>query len=281
MTDKNGLYVDCTYGRGGHSKEILKNLHKKGRLYSFDLDPEAALESTNIKNKNFNFIHDNFSNLENYFDDKSISGAIIDCGLSSPQLDSPNRGFSFKNDGPLDMRFNNQLGITCSEIVNKYSEKEIIDILWKYGEEKESRKIANAIIKRRLSKPFTRTTELSELIKNVKRIKTKKHPATKSFQALRMAVNDEVLNLEKCLNDLKRKIKDGGRIVVISFHSLEDRIVKNAFKERINFHEKHLPIIENKKTLQFKNFKLLYPSKDEVKMNIRSRSAKMRIIEKL
>ena len=281
MTDKNGLYVDCTYGRGGHSKEILKNLHKKGRLYSFDLDPEAALESTNIKNKNFNFIHDNFSNLENYFDDKSISGAIIDCGLSSPQLDSPNRGFSFKNDGPLDMRFNNQLGITCSEIVNKYSEKEIIDILWKYGEEKESRKIANAIIKRRLSKPFTRTTELSELIKNVKRIKTKKHPATKSFQALRMAVNDEVLNLEKCLNDLKRKIKDGGRIVVISFHSLEDRIVKNAFKERINFHEKHLPIIENKKTWQFKNFKLLYPSKDEVKMNIRSRSAKMRIIEKL
>ena len=239
------------------------------------------IASKEIKYGNFNFIHDNFCNLDRYFDNSSISGAIIDCGLSSPQLDSPDRGFSFQKKGPLDMRFNNQSGMTCSDIVNKYKEEEISHILWAYGEEEESRRIAKAIVERRSDKPFTNTLDLSDLIKRNKKIRTKKHAATKSFQALRIAVNNEVLNLEKCLEELKKKIIKGGKIVVISFHSLEDRLVKNAFKEKINIHEKRIPIIEEEKNLTYRTHKLIYPTKDEVKMNIRSRSAKMRVIEKL
>ena len=250
-------------------------------MYSFDLDPDALSASKEIQSKNFNFIHDNFRNLDNYFDNESISGAIIDCGLSSPQLDSPERGFSFQKKGPLDMRFNNQFGITCSDIVNEYKEEEISHILWTYGEEEESRRIAKAIVARRSGKLFNDTLDLSSLIKNTKRIKTKKHAATKSFQAFRIAVNDEMSNLEQCLETLKKKINKGGRIVVISFHSLEDRLVKNAFKKKINLHEKQIPIIEEEKNLLFKSFKLIYPTEKEVKMNIRSRSAKMRVIEKL
>lgn len=239
------------------------------------------IASKEIKYGNFNFIHDNFRNLDRYFDNSSISGAIIDCGLSSPQLDSPDRGFSFQKKGPLDMRFNNQSGMTCSDIVNKYKEEEISHILWAYGEEEESRRIAKAIVERRSDKPFTNTLDLSDLIKRIKKIRTKKHAATKSFQALRIAVNNEVHNLEECLQELKKKIIKGGKIVVISFHSLEDRLVKNAFKEKINIHEKRIPIIEEEKNLTYRTHKLIYPTKDEVKMNIRSRSAKMRVIEKL
>jgi len=273
--------VDCTFGRGGHSREILKRISDTAKLYSFDLDPDALSASKEIQSKNFNFIHDNFCNLDNYFDNESISGAIIDCGLSSPQLDSPERGFSFQKKGPLDMRFNNQSGATCSDIVNEYKEKEISHILWAYGEEEESRRIAKAIVARRSAKLFNDTLDLSNLIKNTKRIKTKKHAATKSFQAFRMAVNDEMLNLEQCLETLKKKISKGGKIIVISFHSLEDRLVKNAFKKKINLHEKQIPIIEEEKNPLFKTHKLIYPSEDEVKINIRSRSAKMRVIEKL
>ena len=167
------------------------------------------IASKEIKYGNFNFIHDNFRNLDRYFDNSSISGAIIDCGLSSPQLDSPDRGFSFQKKGPLDMRFNNQSGMTCSDIVNKYKEEEISHILWAYGEEEESRRIAKAIVERRSDKPFTNTLDLSDLIKRNKKIRTKKHAATKSFQALRIAVNNEVLNLEKCLEELKKKIING------------------------------------------------------------------------
>ena len=239
------------------------------------------IASKEIKYGNFNFIHDNFRNLDRYFDNSSISGAIIDCGLSSPQLDSPDRGFSFQKKGPLDMRFNNQSGMTCSDIVNKYKEEEISHILWAYGEEEESRRIAKAIVERRSDKPFTNTLDLSDLIKRIKKIRTKKHAATKSFQALRIAVNNEVHNLEECLQELKKKIIKGGKIVVISFHSLEDRLVKNAFKEKINIHEKRIPIIEEEKNLTYRTHKLIYPTKDEVKINVRSRSAKMRVIEKL
>tara|TARA_Y100000741_G_scaffold197039_1_gene149811 strand:+ start:362 stop:1084 length:723 start_codon:yes stop_codon:yes gene_type:complete len=239
------------------------------------------IASKEIKYENFNFIHDNFRNLDRYFDNSSISGAIIDCGLSSPQLDSPDRGFSFQKKGPLDMRFNNQSGMTCSDVVNKYKEEEISHILWAYGEEEESRRIAKAIVERRSDKPFTNTLDLSDLIKRTKKIRTKKHAATKSFQAFRIAVNNEVINLEECLEELKKKIIKGGKIVVISFHSLEDRLVKNAFKEKINIHEKRIPIIEEEKNLTYRTHKLIYPTKDEVKINVRSRSAKMRVIEKL
>tara|TARA_B100000965_G_scaffold352294_1_gene327413 strand:- start:346 stop:885 length:540 start_codon:yes stop_codon:yes gene_type:complete len=179
------------------------------------------------------------------------------------------------------MRFNNQSGMTCSEIINEYKEEEISHILRAYGEEEESRRIAKAIVERRSVKLFKNTIDLSDIIKKNKKIKTKKHAATKSFQALRIAVNDEILSLKECLDALKKKIIRGGRIVVISFHSLEDRLVKNAFKAKVNIHEKKIPMIEQEKSHIYRIHKLIYPSEDEVKINTRSRSAKMRIIEKL
>ncbi len=179
------------------------------------------------------------------------------------------------------MRFNPKVGVSCAEIVNTFDEKDISKILWDYGEEKESRRIAKAIVERRAVKGFTETKDLSELICSVKKRKTKKHPATKSFQALRIVVNDEIESLRDCLVNLKTKLKKGGRIVIISFHSLEDRIAKISFKEEVSFIEKKIPLIDDEPMKEFKVSKIIYPDKQELSNNIRSRSAKMRVIEKL
>ena len=181
--NQNGIYVDGTFGRGGHSRKILERISLEGSLFSYDLDPEAKLEAENINHSNFHFVHDNYRNIHLNFSDNSIDGVLLDCGVSSPQLDNPERGFSFKDNGPLDMRFNPKAGVSCAEIVNTFDEKDISKILWDYGEEKESRRIAKAIVERRSVKGFTETKDLSELICSVKKRKTKKHPATKSFQA--------------------------------------------------------------------------------------------------
>ena len=281
VTNQNGIYVDGTFGRGGHSKGILERISLKGSLFSYDLDPEAKLEAENINHSNFHFVQDNYRNIHLNFSDNSIDGVLLDCGVSSPQLDNPERGFSFKDNGPLDMRFNPKVGVSCAEIVNTFDEKDISKILWDYGEEKESRRIAKAIVERRAVKGFTETKDLSELICSVKKRKTKKHPATKSFQALRIAVNDEIESLRDCLVNLKTKLKKGGRIVIISFHSLEDRIAKISFKEEVSFIEKKIPIINDEPMKEFKVSKIIYPDKQELSNNIRSRSAKMRVIEKL
>ena len=167
-----------------------------GKLTSFDLDHESEKSAAEIKNSNFNFIRANFSEVSSFFQNSSLDGAIIDCGVSSPQIEQPERGFSFQKKGPFDMKFNNQSGMTCSDIVNKYKEEEISHILWAYGEEEESRRIAKAIVERRSDKPFTNTLDLSDLIKRNKKIRTKKHAATKSFQALRIAVNTVVLVIQ-------------------------------------------------------------------------------------
>lgn len=281
VTNQNGIYVDGTFGRGGHSKRILERISLKGSLFSYDLDPEAKLEAENINHSNFHFVQDNYRNIHLNFSDNSIDGVLLDCGVSSPQLDNPERGFSFKDNGPLDMRFNPKVGVSCAEIVNTFDEKDISKILWDYGEEKESRRIAKAIVERRAVKWFTETKDLSELICSVKKRKTKKHPATKSFQALRIVVNDEIESLRDCLVNLKTKLKKGGRIVIISFHSLEDRIAKISFKEEVSFIEKKIPIINDEPMKEFKVSKIIYPDKQELSNNIRSRSAKMRVIEKL
>lgn len=281
VTNQNGIYVDGTFGRGGHSKRILERISLKGSLFSYDLDPEAKLEAENITHSNFHFVQDNYRNLHLNFSDNSIDGVLLDCGVSSPQLDNPERGFSFKDNGPLDMRFNPKVGVSCAEIVNTFDEKDISKILWDYGEEKESRRIAKAIVERRAVKGFTETKDLSELICSVKKRKTKKHPATKSFQALRIAVNDEIESLRDCLVNLKTKLKKGGRIVIISFHSLEDRIAKISFKEEVSFIEKKIPLIDDEPMKEFKVSKIIYPDEQELSNNIRSRSAKMRVIEKL
>ena len=281
ITDPNGIYVDCTFGRGGHSRKILERLSHKGKLIAFDLDNEAMEESKSIKKKNFQFHKTNFSQIGNFFEDDSLMGVLIDCGVSSPQLDEPERGFSFQKDGPLDMRFNKNQELTCSDIIENYSEKELSQILWKLGEEEESRRIAKFIVKRREVKRFESTTDLADVIGLAKRKRTKKHSATKSFQALRMAVNSELENLSNCLEVLKTKLKRSGRLVVISFHSLEDRIAKQTFKTQPNLVEKKIPIFNDIKQEKFTVSKVLLATDDEVSMNPRSRSAKMRLIEKL
>ena len=281
ITDPNGIYVDCTFGRGGHSRKILEKLSHKGKLIAFDLDNEAMEESKSIKKKNFQFHKTNFSQIGNFFEDDSLMGVLIDCGVSSPQLDEPERGFSFQKDGPLDMRFDKNQELTCSDIIENYSEKELSQILWKLGEEEESRRIAKFIVKRREVKRFESTTDLADVIGLAKRKRTKKHSATKSFQALRMAVNSELENLSKCLEVLKTKLKRSGKLVVISFHSLEDRIAKQTFKTQPNLVEKKIPIFNDITQEKFTVSKVLLATDDEISMNPRSRSAKMRVIKKL
>ena len=281
ITDPNGVYVDCTFGRGGHSRKILERLSDKGKLIAFDLDNEAMEESKSIKKKNFQFHKTNFSQIGNFFEDDSLMGVLIDCGVSSPQLDEPERGFSFQKDGPLDMRFDKNQELTCSDIIENYSEKELSQILWKLGEEEESRRIAKFIVKRRKVKRFESTTDLADVIELAKRKRTKKHSATKSFQALRMAVNSELENLSECLEVLKTKLKRSGKLVIISFHSLEDRIAKQTFKTQPNLVEKKIPIFNDINQEKFTVSKVLLATDDEVSINPRSRSAKMRLIEKL
>ena len=281
ISNTNGLYLDCTFGRGGHTKKILEKLSSEGQLISFDLDDAAMEVAKNIEHKNFKFIKTNFSQIDDYVEDDSLSGVLIDCGVSSPQLDKPERGFSFQTKGPLDMRFNQKQKLTCKDIIENFSEKQIATILWKYGEEKESRRIAKLIVKKREQNAIENTIILAEIIKTAKTIKTKKHPATKSFQALRMAVNSEIENLLTCLERIKDKLTKSGKLVIISFHSLEDRIAKQTFKPKINFHEKNLPLIHEDVSDKFKISKIIYPSQEEISMNPRARSARMRIIEKL
>tara|TARA_B000000557_G_scaffold261869_2_gene261620 strand:- start:10077 stop:10904 length:828 start_codon:yes stop_codon:yes gene_type:complete len=275
------LYLDCTFGRGGHTKKILDKLSSKGQLVSFDLDDSAMEAAKNIKHENFRFIKTNFSKIDEFIKDNSLTGVLIDCGVSSPQLDEPQRGFSFQKKGPLDMRFNQKQKLTCKDVIEKFSEKEISTILWKFGEEKESRKIAKSIVKYREKNAINNTLDLAEIIKAAKTIKTKKHPATKSFQALRMAVNSEIENLSVCLEKIKDKLIKSGKLVIISFHSLEDRIAKQTFKPKINFYEKDIPLKHKEVLDEFKISKIIYPSTEEISLNPRARSAKMRIVEKL
>ncbi len=275
------MYLDCTFGRGGHTKKILDKLSSKGQLVSFDLDDSAMEAAENIKHENFRFIKTNFSKIDEFIKDNSLTGVLIDCGVSSPQLDEPQRGFSFQKKGPLDMRFNQKQKLTCKDVIEKFSEKEISTILWKFGEEKESRKIAKSIVKHREKNVINNTLDLAEIIKAAKTIKTKKHPATKSFQALRMAVNSEIENLSVCLEKIKDKLIKSGKLIIISFHSLEDRIAKQTFKPKINFYEKDIPLKHKEVLDEFKISKIIYPSTEEISLNPRARSAKMRIVEKL
>ena len=275
------MYLDCTFGRGGHTKKILDKLSSKGQLVSFDLDDSAMEAAKNIEHENFRFIKTNFSKIDEFIKDNSLTGVLIDCGVSSPQLDEPQRGFSFQKKGPLDMRFNQKQKLTCKDVIEKFSEKEISTILWKFGEEKESRKIAKSIVKYREKNAINNTLDLAEIIKAAKTIKTKKHPATKSFQALRMAVNSEIENLSVCLEKIKDKLIRSGKLVIISFHSLEDRIAKQTFKPKINFYEKDIPLKHKEVLDEFKISKIIYPSTEEISLNPRARSAKMRIVEKL
>ena len=288
---KSDFYIDATFGRGGHSRLILNKL-TSGKLISFDKDPDAIkYAKNNIKNDNFIAIHSCFSNIKSYCLKNNIlgkiAGIVIDLGVSSPQLEDASRGFSFQKNGPLDMRMDNSIGTPVSEKLNYYDEKKLADIFYKYGEEKKSFQIAKAIKQRINSgKKINTTLELSSLIQNIVSRKEKKHPATRCFQALRMHINQELKVLSLILNDSLSILKTGGKLAVISFHSLEDRIIKKFMvnvtskyisNNNINFiYSKNDTIIPKAKWIK----KKCRASQEERILNIRSRSGLLRVIEK-
>ena len=284
----SGTYVDLTVGRGGHSSGILARL-KDGRLICVDQDEEAIVASTarlsKISNK-FEMVRANFSELETILANlgiKEVDGILMDLGVSSPQFDKGERGFSYKEDARLDMRMDQRQDLTAYQIINNYGLEDLTKIFQIYGEEKYSYSIAKNIIKAREAKPIETTLELVEIIKRSKPMKELKkvgHPAKQVFQALRIAVNDELNVLEKALTAALKHLKPGGRLAVITFHSGEDRIVKNYFKEAAISEGNRIdgPMLEKEKEFDLINRKPIVASEEELEMNHRSASAKLRII---
>ncbi len=280
--DINGYYIDCTFGRGGHSKQILKMISKNGFLSAIDKDPESISFASNIKDLNFKIFHNSYKNLEKYFKNETVDGLLYDLGTCSTHFDNAERGFSFNKDGPLDMRFDNTRGITLSEWINDAPEEEIVDVLFKYGDERHARLIANRICSERKENLILRTVQLADIINEKYPEKRKKiHPATKSFQAFRIFLNKELEELSLSLDAAKKILKPKGVIVTIAFHSLEDNIIKNSFKPSFKSFPKDIPLnnIEEKKFTCIA--KKIRPSADEIKKNTRSRSALMRVFQKI
>lgn len=291
----SGTYVDLTIGRAGHSKEILRKLSQQGRLIGFDQDERAISESNNALSqigKNFTLVHDNFKNLRqdlHKLDITRVDGFLMDLGVSSPQLDEISRGFSYKEKAKLDMRMDIAQPLTAEYIVNNYSLKELSRIFRDYGEDKYAYQVAKKIIQIREDHPIEYTSQLVDIIKSAKPMKElakKGHPAKQIFQALRIEVNDEFGVLKTALEDALDILNKGGRLIVITFHSGEDRIVKEIFRSRtvIEGTRKNvfqLPSEDKKPSYRLVNNKVIVPSEEEVVSNHRAHSAKMRIIEKL
>lgn len=289
---KNGVYVDCTLGGGGHSSEILKRI-PNGHLYAFDQDSFAintADEKLEKIASNYTLINENFVNIKVALEEENVygvDGILYDLGVSSFQLDIPERGFSYRFDGPLDMRMDQTAELDAYTVVNTYDEKSLVRILFEYGEEKFARLIARKIVSEREKKPIETTLELVEIIKKAlpaSALRNSSHPAKQTFQAIRIEVNHELDILKKALEDGLSLLNKNGRMVVITFHSLEDRIVKKLFKEKTTLQlPKDLPYIPEGYEIEFKliNSKVILPSESEISNNLRSHSAKMRVIEKI
>ncbi len=279
-----GKYIDATVGYGGHSSEILKKIGKEGVLFAFDQD-DNAIEFSNSRlseiGSNFTIFKSNFVNMKKYINEE-VDGILFDLGVSSPQLDEADRGFSFHKDAPLDMRMDQSNPLTAEIVVNEYSYEKLVDIFYRFGEEKYAKPIAKAIIQNR---PIKTTLELAEVIKNNVPIsyRNKSHPARKVFQAIRIEVNHELDILESSLRDAFSLLKVGGRLAVISFHSLEDKIVANVFKDLCSDDESanKLPIVPDHLKAKAKKIVKLTPSDTELEDNNRSRSSKLRVIERV
>lgn len=279
-----GKYIDATVGYGGHSSEILKKIGKEGVLFAFDQD-DNAIEFSNIRlsklGDNFTIFKSNFVNMKNYVTEK-VDGVLFDLGVSSPQLDEASRGFSFHKDAPLDMRMDQSNPLSAYIVVNEYSYEKLVDIFYRYGDEKYSKSIAKGIIQNR---PIKTTLELAEVIKDNVPIsyRNKAHPARKVFQAIRIEVNHELDILESSLRDAFDLLNVGGRLAVISFHSLEDKIVAKVFKELCSDDESasKLPIVPQHLKAKAKKIVKITPSQAELEVNNRSRSSKLRVIERI
>ena len=289
---ENSIVVDCTLGYGGHSSYILQRI-KRGKLFAFDQDSEAIRHSTNRLSQigtNFTIIKSNFVNLKEELKKENVEkvdGILFDLGVSSPQLDDKSRGFSYHEDAKLDMRMNKENPISAYEVINNYSKEELTNIFYKYGEDKFSRNIAKKIVERRKEKRIDTTLELVEIIKSAvpMKFRKEKHPARQIFQAIRIEVNHELDVLLPALEQALELINIGGRVAVITFHSLEDRIVKKYFKEKCKIDDKikGLPIIPEEYLPNYKLVvnKAILPSKEELEHNSRARSAKLRVIERI
>ena len=287
---EESIIVDCTLGYGGHSSNILKKI-KRGFLFAFDQDEEAINYSRNRLDKisgNYEIIKSNFENIKKELEKrniKKVNGILYDIGVSSPQLDEDYRGFSFHKDAKLDMRMDTSKPFSAYELVNNYEYKDLVRIFTNYGEEKYATSIAKKIIKERETKPIETTFELVEIIKNSvpEKYKREKHPARKVFQAIRIEVNNELGVFEKSLKDALDLIDINGRICVITFHSLEDKICKEIFKSvsEIDSNLKKLPVIPEEYQPKYKVVANIKPSKEELEINPRARSAKLRVIERV
>ncbi|MCI5971146.1 MAG: 16S rRNA (cytosine(1402)-N(4))-methyltransferase RsmH [Oscillospiraceae bacterium] len=290
---KDGVYADGTLGGGGHSEKILERLSGKGLLIGIDRDIEA-IEAAKERLKNYsNVIYENtnFKNIKEILqknDIKNIDGAVLDLGVSSYQLDNADRGFSYIASSRLDMRMDTSASLDAYKVVNTYSEEELAKIFFEYGEEKFSRRIAAKIVEERAKKPIETTLELSELVKKCipqKTVKKGSHPAKRVFQAIRIEVNGELDILEGAINDFFDSLKSGGRLAIISFHSLEDRIVKNTFANlaRGCVCPKDFPVCVcgQKPRGKIITKKAVVPTEDEIEFNKRSKSSKLRVIEKI
>ncbi len=283
-----GRYVDGTIGAGGHARGVLEACAPDGCLLGLDLDPQAlalARETLAPYGKRVTLAQASYDSMIEVMRGigwDSADGILLDLGLSSMQLDTPERGFSIQHDAPLDMRFNPDAGLTAAQLVNTATESELADLFFRYGEEPRAKRIAKMIVEAR---PIATTTQLAEIVKRVYPGHSRIHPATRIFQALRIAVNDELTVVENALPKAVSALRPGGRLAVISFHSLEDRIVKDFFRQasqdQINPPYEQIYEVERKASLKIINRKPIIPGEDEIKTNPRARSAKLRTAEKL
>ena len=283
--DAGGCYVDVTFGGGGHSREVLSRLGMEGHLYSFDQDADAEMNAEGFDTEKFTFVRSNFRFLKNflrYHGVEQIDGLLADLGVSSHHFDDSERGFSFRFEGMLDMRMNQRAGRTAADVVNTYEEKRLADVFYLYGELKQSRKLAAAIVKARQNKRVETIGDFLEIVKPFSRNEREKKELAKVFQALRIEVNHEMDALREMLNGAKELLKPGGRLVVITYHSLEDRMVKNLMKTG-NVEGQEDKDFFGKVNTPFRlvNRQVIVPSDEEMLKNPRSRSAKLRIAERI
>lgn len=284
-----GLYLDATFGRGGHSRAILAELTEQGRLFTLDKDPQAISAGMEkwSEDPRFSIVQGSFAEMDRMVQEwgieRNLDGILLDLGVSSPQLDDPERGFSFRKDGPLDMRMDPTTGVSAAQWLNDASEREMSRVFWEFGEERHARRIARSIVKVRQQQCLETTTQLAGLIESTIGKREKKHPATRCFQAIRIFVNNELGDLAAGLIAAIRQLRPGGRLVVISFHSLEDRLVKRTFREAVRPGKVRRNIPEHpdwSPSLKLVG-KPIRPSENEISANPRARSAIMRVAEKL
>lgn len=281
VTDPEATYVDATFGRGGHARRILSRLSAQGRLIAFDKDPEAVAHAARIDDARFSIRHQGFGQLGE-LPPRSVAGVLMDLGVSSPQIDSPERGFSFRFDGPLDMRMDPTRGLSAAQWLAQASQQQIAEVIRDYGEERFAVSIAKALVARRESgQTLNRTAELAELVAGaVKTREAGQHPATRTFQALRIFINAELEELQQALQASLSVLRPGGRLVVISFHSLEDRIVKQFIATHSReVYDRRAPFAAPK-PMALRALERVRPSAAEVAANPRARSAVMRVAER-